>query len=130
MHFQGIVLSDMADKPAFLEFKLHYREMNFPAMLTDIASWPDDVDLDKAMAAMARLIEIACDDERTPDNYKIKAAEMAATCEETIRVRLLLDLDRSKMLQFKQYVIAIHQRLQFARYPEIANLIIDRSRRL
>lgn len=119
----------MATQCSFTEFEAKYCDMDFPTMLGNFSTWPEEVAINQIMAAMVRLIDLACDDERTPNEQKLKAAELAAVCEDTIRSRLSAEGNEAKLLTFENALAVTHDGLKrYALYPKIAELIIKKHR--
>ncbi|MGO8844182.1 MAG: hypothetical protein ACLQFI_02310 [Methylocella sp.] len=111
---------------AFIEFEAKYREMDFLAIFAEVATWPDDIPLNQGLAAMVRLIDLACDDERTPDEQKLQAAKLAATCEGMLRLSLSREGNEANLLAFEKALAATHDGIMcFALYPEIAKMIVS-----
>jgi hypothetical protein len=112
----------------FSDFAAKYQEMSFLAILAEVKAWPDEVPLNQGMAVLERLVDIACDDEATPDDQKLSAARLAAECEAVCRRALYRNHDAEKLLAFEKALGATHDYItRFALFPEVAKMIVERS---
>ena len=114
----------MTGRP-YSDWQAFYESFDFPSLMAEGATLPDEASVNQAAAYLVRLIEVACDDPNLADDDRTKAARLAGSVEDTLRNGLAAQ-DPAALERFEQALAATFNRIsRFALYPDVTRLIVS-----